>query len=353
MSMAKRNKILSILSAVITIGLLSGCGKTEKTDLDNGLASVTLQEYDDALDFLKQAEQNEEDLESVYRAEGLAYMGLRDYANAADSFKKALSYAGTKTGEAEKDINYYLALCYAKQDDYEAAIERLDAVSALDPSDETAALERGKLKLYMNDKAGAKADFDLAAGADKGHAGVYIDIYDVYSSKGLEKDGAEYLEAARTADPEKMDDYDKARLCYYTYDLEGACHYLEYARSIGKADSDMIRLLGHCYRELDKYENATAIYLGYLEDHAEPEICNELGISYAEEGDYTKALDAFRMGINMPEDNTCMQELKRNEIVCLENLKNYKEAAELASVYITQYGEDPDMVKELAFLSTR
>ena len=40
MSMAKRNKILSILSAVITIGLLSGCGKTEKTDLDNGLASV-------------------------------------------------------------------------------------------------------------------------------------------------------------------------------------------------------------------------------------------------------------------------------------------------------------------------
>ena len=142
--MTKRNRILSLLGTAITIGLLSGCGETEKTDLDNGLASVTLQEYDDALDFLKQAEQNEEDLESVYRAEGLAYMGLRDYANAADSFKKALSYAGTKTGEAEKDINYYLALCYDKKDDYEAAIERLDAVSALDPSDETAALERGK-----------------------------------------------------------------------------------------------------------------------------------------------------------------------------------------------------------------
>ncbi|MBR4207008.1 MAG: tetratricopeptide repeat protein [Lachnospiraceae bacterium] len=341
----------AVLTAVMLL-MAASCGKKE-TALERGLSFVTLQEYDQALEILLEAEVSEGVSEELLRAKGLAYMGLGEYDQAVSAFTDALSLAGTSCGSLERDINFYLSTCYIKLSDNESAMERLDAVLSSEPSNVTAALERGKLKLSMKDVSGAMADFDMAAGTDKKNAGVYLDIYDIFMSRKMVKEGASYLNSAKAADPADLNDYDKARLCYYTGDLEGACNYLEYARSIDKADTDMIKLLGRCYRELSKYENATAIYLGFLEEKPDPGICNELGISYSETGSYSQALEAFRRGIKIPENNTCMQELKANEIVCLENLHEYKEAAELAKAYLETYGTDEEMEKEYAFLVTR
>ncbi len=53
------------------------------------------------------------------------------------------------------------------------------------------------------------------------------------------------------------------------------------------------------------------------------------------------------------ENNTCMQELKLNEIACYEYMGEYGKALKLLEEYIETYGSTEDLDREYAFLSTR
>ena len=72
-----------------------------------------------------------------------------------------------------------------------------------------------------------------------------------------------------------------------------------------------------------------------------------------DKGDDEKALEALQRGKEIKKNNTCMQELKLNEIACYEYMGNYQKAAELLADYIEIYGSNEDLEREYAFLSTR
>ncbi|MEE5989146.1 MAG: tetratricopeptide repeat protein [Lachnospiraceae bacterium] len=355
-SMMTDDRIKKIINtaAAASLGLfLCACGNSASSAIEEGMNKVALQEYDAAIEILLPATENKALREEAERGIGLAYMGQAEYGKAILHFNRALEAAGTADGSLECDINYYLAVSYAKLGETDKAIERLDAVIAVNPGDEAAMLERGKLRLSIGETEGADEDFTKASNAGKHNGGIYIDIYEDYAKFGKESEGAEFLTAAQALDKSKLNDYDNGRICYYSGQVEEAANYFEHARSTGNSDTDLIRMLGRCYQDLDKGENASAIYQGFLDDHEDPSVCNEMGLYYAKQGEYDKAAEAFARGISIAENNTYMQTMKHNEIVCREYMGDYETAAELAASYLEIYGPDEAMEKEYAFLITR
>jgi len=341
-----------ILAAAAVAVLLAGCGKSGSSLLDEGMEAVARQEYRIALDDFSGALRTDADKEQVYRGMGLAYMGRGEYARALGAFSKALAEAGMYPGELEFDINYYMAICYYKLGEYDDAIACYDAITDLRKKETRAYYLRGNMRLYLEDVEGAKADFDSATALKKNDYSLYLDIYDSLMQHGYDSVADGYLQYLIDSEMKDATDYEKGRLCFYKGEYTQACNYLERARS-GEPDAKLISLLCECYTQMGQYDYATIAYSGYVEDNNDAQICDKLGLCYVEQGDYEKALEAFQRGKEIKENNTCMQELKLNEIACYEYMGNYQKAAELLADYIEIYGSNEDLDREYAFLSTR
>ncbi|MBR3103077.1 MAG: tetratricopeptide repeat protein [Lachnospiraceae bacterium] len=343
---------IAVCMAAMVLGL-GGCGQKKTTYLEKGLNAVTQQDYRAAQEALSQALVAGEDEEQVYRAMGLAYMGQKDYARALGSFTRALGEAGIRPTELEYDINYYMAICYYKLGEYDAAISCYDAIIGLMPKETRAYFLRGNMKLCLKDVDGAVADFDQAVEINKKDYGMYIDIYDHMVQHDYAVQAQPYLDYVMSVDSKEISDYDKGRISYYQGQYVQACNYLERARQENKAGAELISLLGECYKRQGQYDYAAVVYGGYADEHQDAEICNQLGLCYVEQGDYEQALLAFQKGKEIRENNTCMQTLKKNEIACYEYMHDYRTAADLLKEYMDTYGSDEILQKEYAFLTTR
>lgn len=88
-------------------------------------------DFQGAMSFFEQALLNNEDFELAYRGQGIACMGLGNYADAETAFLKSIENAGRQLTALEYDTNYYLASAYMKQGKYAQAEEIYSAVLAL------------------------------------------------------------------------------------------------------------------------------------------------------------------------------------------------------------------------------
>ena len=81
LSVMKKRKIVLILACCLT---LSGCTRTEKStvNIDQGNVSLEQGYYQEALGSFQTALDAGEDLVQSYRGEGIAYMGIENYAAA-------------------------------------------------------------------------------------------------------------------------------------------------------------------------------------------------------------------------------------------------------------------------------
>ncbi len=341
---------LSILAASL---LLTACGKSDSSLLDEGMEAVARQEYRIALDDFSGALRTDADKEQVYRGMGLAYMGREEYARALGAFSKALSEAGMYPGELEFDINYYMAICYYKLGEYDNAIACYDAITDLRKKETRAYFLRGNMRLFLNDVEGAREDFDAAVAVKKNDYTLYLDIYDSLMQHGYSAYALPYIAYVSQDEIFKnMSDYEKGRLSYYSEEYTRAINYLERARS-SEPDERLITFLCECYKKNGQADYAIIAYTGYVDDHNDAQVCDKLGMCYVEQGDYELALEAFQRGKEIKENNTCMQELKINEIACYEYMGEYAKAASLLADYIETYGSNEDLEREYAFLSTR
>ncbi len=343
---------IAIGTALLALSL-GGCGQKKTSYLDKGLSAVMEQDYRAAQENFTQALMAGEDEEQIYRGMGLAYMGQKDYARALGSFTRALGEAGIRPTDLEYDINYYMAICYYKLGEYDAAISCYDAIIGLMPKETRAYFLRGNMKLCLEDVDGAVGDFDKAIEINKKDYGLYIDVYEKMLQYGYTERAQQYLDVVLRVDSKEIAAYDKGRISYYGGQYEQACNYLEGARAESQADAELITLLGECYKLQGQYNYAAVVYGGYADEHQDAEICNQLGLCYVEQGDYEQALLAFQKGKEIRENNTCMQTLKKNEIACYEYMHDYRTAAELLKEYMDTYGADDVLQKEYAFLTTR
>ncbi len=332
--------------------LCTGCSmKQSHENTDLGMAAVQTLDYETALGHFEKAALNGEELEAVYRGEGIAYMGLSRYGEAAASFEKALSYSRILITELDYDVNYYLAAAYYKDGDLKKAIGVYDAILALRPKETAAYYMRGIVKLDQNDLKGAMADFDEALSLQPEDYAMLVNVHCALADNGYKENGTAYLQAALERGESTMSGYDRGRIAYYMEDYERARNLLEQVRDNKNADT--ILLLGRTYEALGDYNYAASVYTNYLaQDEVQPEIYNQLGLCKMKVGDYEAALTAFQSGLAI-ENNAFGQKLQFNEIVAYEYLGDFKKAAVLMETYCKLYPDDTGAQREYEFLKTR
>ena len=347
-------KIKKILPAFALVFLLTACGKAGTEYTDQAMTAVMQEDFISASSYFETALSKGEDKELIYRGMGLACMGQQDYAGAVTYFKQALNYADLSPDALEYDINYYMAVSYYKLGEYDDAVAVYDAIINLKPKDETAFFMRGTMKLYMADSEGAKADFDKAIELKPKDFSLCLDAYEAMTQCGYIEDAQTYMNRVAMAEEKNVTDYDRGRVRYYQGDYNTAINYLELARK-GEAGNNakMIKMLGECYEKTGNFSHAVSVYEGYVELNKDPAMYNQIGLCYAKQGDYTNAIRAFQNGQLIIDNNTCMQTLKINEIVCYEYMHDYKTAREKLEAYLQIYPTTAEIGKEWCFLVTR
>lgn len=157
----------------------------------------------------------------------------------------------------------------------------------------------------------------------------------VFIFKSPIKKGTEYLEAGNYAQAIEE----------FTNGLSDIDYIAESYKGIGIAYYEM----GQYKDAVDNLENAiqkgqtslgTTYYL--------------LGISYMEIGDYEKALKNISAALTKTDNSEeLVQELRYNEVLCMELTSDWDGAKAKATSYLQSYPDDVNMQEEYKFLSTR
>lgn len=341
---------LTVMSVCVL--MLTGCGRVSRQHIDEGMQAIAAQNYEQALTSLEEAETAGEDTRLLYRARGLAYMGLTQYTEAADAFEMALKSSDGRVQNMDYDMNYYLATAYYKQGNAEEAIRIYNTILSLSPKEKAALYLRGSILLRQSSDnyESAKADFDRAIELAPSDFDQLLNIYQVLKECGYQDTGREYLENAMANNAKDMSDYNKGRICFYLENYEDARDYLERAKDT--AGGGAVLYLGRTWEILGDYNYASSVYEAYVANTPDAEIYNQLGMCRLKMNDPQAALEAFQAGQTV-EDCPILQTLQYNEIVAYEQLENFTQAASLMQSYLKAYPDDEQAQRENIFLKTR
>ena len=350
-----RNKIrilkMSILAATAAVCLF-GCGKkAQNTNLEQGMALVEQYDFQGALECFDLARLGKEDLQLTSRGEGLAYMGLGDYAAAEGAFLESIQNAGNTLTALEYDTNYYLAATYMKQGKYDDAEAIYSAIIALKRKELDAYYLRACVSLRKNDYEKAVADFEKAFSLAPDNLTLVTDAYVEMEAAGFGEEGKKYLSDLMEQKGKKLSDGERGTIYYYLEDYQNARTYLDGFLNGNDASKSLI--LGQTYEKLGDMNYATTVYQTYLSgNNPDAAIYNNLGMCLVKQEKYEEALEAFEAGIDMGSSDY-LQELKNNQIVVNEYLGNFSQAKSLMEPYLQSYPDDAKAKRENEFLQTR
>ena len=331
---------------------LFGCGeKTGDKNLEQGMELVEQYDFQGALECFDLARLNKEDLQLTNRGEGLAYMGLGDYASAEAAFLESIQNGGNTLTALEYDTNYYLAAAYIKQGKYEDAKNIYSAIIALKSKEVDAYYLRACVLLRQNNYEEAIADFEKAFSLAPDNLSLLTDAYVEMQAAGFGEEGKTYLSQFMEQKGKKLSDGERGTIYYYLEDYQNARTYLDGFLNGNDADKSLI--LGQTYEKLGDLNYATVVYQTYLGGNdPDAAIYNNLGMCLVKQEKYDEALQAFEAGINIGSSDY-LQELKYNQIVANEYLGNFSQAKSLMEEYLQTYPDDAKAKREYEFLQTR
>lgn len=332
---------------------MTGCQQKSEdpTEVNIGMTAIENQDYTAALTSFQQAITAETDLVQAYRGEGMAYMGLGRYQEAADSFAAALQETSEKQKETRQDIRQYQAAALYKQGDLTGTIAVCDELLAESPSGDAYYL-RGACYMDQGESEKAKVDFDSAIKQRPEDYDLYMNIYASYEDKKQSAQGAEYLQQALAIESDdEQDAYQKARVYYFLENYEQAQAQL--TPLIGEKHAEALLLMGKVYQALEDYPHARSMYEQYIAEYGGTTVAyNGIVLADIAEGNYDIALENIALGRVLPQEQG-KQELSYNEIIVYEHKQDFATAREKAQAYVEQYPTDELGQKEYQFLQTR
>lgn len=332
--------------------ILTACQKApQNTNVLKGMEAIEVLDYNTALEAFDTATLYQEDLQLVYRGEGIAHMGLGNYQEAVESFLLSIQEADGQVTALEYDTNYYLASAYYKLNNYEAAKSIYDAILGLDIGAVDAYFLRGCCYLKQGDYEAAMTDFEKAFSLAPDRIELVADAFLELQAAGFETEGREYVKSFMSKENKRLSDSQKGSLYYYLGDYENARIYLDGALTAG--DAEVSLMLGQTYEKLGDRNYAVVVYNTYLASNpASAAIYNSLGVCLMQQEKYEEALDAFEAGIAL-QDASQQQVLWFNQIVANEYLGHFAQAKNLLQEYLKYYPDDAKALREWDFLCTR
>ena len=72
------------VAGMLLCGMLTACGAGKDRNIENALEKIQQTEYEAALEYLQSAEEGGQQGIALYRAYGLAYMGMAEYETIAE-----------------------------------------------------------------------------------------------------------------------------------------------------------------------------------------------------------------------------------------------------------------------------
>lgn len=297
---------------------------------------------------------NQEVLENqkAYRQLGINKMNEGEYADAVDAFQKALDQSQAVIGDMELDICYYKATAQYNNGDTQGAITTCNALIDYDEKDATAYFIRGCVYLKESDSENARQDYARALELSGRNYPLYLSVYENLSGAGFDSEAEELVTKALDLGGTSPEDYrERGHIYLIRQEYDNARKELDQA--IKGGDTKALLYLAQVYDAQDDNKKAQSLYESYLEQNdTDTDTLIALGEMQMEAGKYQRALELFQRALqaNNKEND---KSLRRNEIVCYENLLDFANAKQKMASYVKDYPEDEEAQRDYLFLQTR
>lgn len=342
-------KVFFIL--ICCAALLYGCGDSKKNAYyDDAIKSMEDGNYEEAVSLLQDSIEAENRLPESYRAQGISYMKLGDYASAVASLSRSINSMEGSNQKFKKDVMYYLAEAREAYGQIDEAIEVYTDILKID-NDVQSFFLRGKLYLEKEDYDSAAKDFSKALEKSRDYD-LYINIFKEYEGHSMSIEGSEYLEQALEIKPQQASDYyQRGRIYYYMKDYDNAKE--ELTKAIKEGDRDAVLLLGKVYIVMEDTGSARAMYQECLMNQEEQaKAYDGLALCDIYDKNYDSALANIEKGLECQGEEE-KQSLLFNEIIAYEYKLDFETAKQKMSVYLELYPEDQTAIRENEFLQSR
>ena len=347
----KNKRIVWMLTAGLTFGMLTGCGGEEKKTYDQACADLAQGSYDYALQGYQSSITAGYKTAEAYRGAGIANIHLGNYQDAIDSLTNGLN--DEKAGKAlKKDMLAYRATAELKSGLHDAAMADCQTLAESYSMDAETYYLTGCVALAMDSYDEASSNFTEAYGEDATYDRA-IQIYEAYLEKDMEADGTRYLEAALKTEPKNAEDYcNRGKVYYYMEDYSNA--QKELTEAVNQKSTEGMLLLGMVYRAQGDTSNARSMYQQYVSaDGSDPaKGYNGLSLCDMDDGSYDSAVENISKGLEDASTEE-MQDLLFNEIVVYEKKLDFSTALSKMQEYIKMFPDDENAAKELTFLQSR
>ncbi len=336
---------------ILAVSILTGCKEPElDEEFTKGTEALQQQKYEEAHQHFQMLQEKEYRLPEAYRGSGIAFLKEESYPEAIAAFSRSLNHMDRENKAFRKDVMYYLAESRMQYGEVRKAIEVYGEILKIE-KDPQAFFLRGKAYIQNGETEKAEKDFQRAV-KDCTDYNLYINIYKIYAECGEEGQGKKYLEQVMEVKPEKGEDYyQRGRIYEFQKNYEMAKESLLTALKMGYEDA--VPVLGHLYLLTEDIASARTMYQEYLsKGENSARAYNGLAICDIYEEAYDSAMNNIQKGLEVKNEEET-QSLLYNEIVVLENQRQFEQAKEKLKNYLKQYPEDKDALREKEFLSTR
>lgn len=290
--------------------------------------------------------------QKAYRQVGINKMDEGKYDEAVEAFQKALDQSQAVIGEMELDICYYKATAQYNSGDTEGAIKTCGALIDYNEKDAKAYFIRGCVYLKEGDSENARKDYASALELSGNNYALYLSVYENLSGAGFDSEAEELVAKALELKGESAEDYrERGHIYLIREEYDNARKELDQAINMG--DTKALLYLAQVYDAQKDDKKAKSLYESYLKQNgSDTDTMIALGEMQLEAGKYQKALELFQQALEAgsPENE---KSLRRNEIVCYENLLDFAKAKEKMASYVKDYPEDEEAQRENQFLQTR
>lgn len=290
--------------------------------------------------------------ELSYREQGITKLNEGEYEEAVRIFQKALDQSLAVVEDLEIDICYYKAMAQYKAGDIKGALETYSALIKYDEKNAKALYLRGTLCLQEGNFENAWEDYKKALEADTNNAALYNKIAEKLQNIEKLAEAEKVLNDALLVEGDKPSDYREKGYSYYLLgQYDNARTFFD--RAINGGDTEAIYYLAKIFEAEGDAEEANRLYETYIGKNSSDTVTlNDLGCGKMNEGEYEQALIFFQTAL-ANENPANEQELRRNEIIALENMFRFTQARQKMEVYLKYYPEDEAAVREYEFLKSR